>query len=182
MSSKLGILAGGGDLPARLIQVCRQTGRPYFVIAIEDQMDPALISSEIPHAWVRLGAAGEAIERLRAENVEELVMAGRVKRPGLSSLKPDSWTAKFFAKVGLKALGDDGLLKSIVAALETEGFRVVGPESVITDLLAPAGVCGAVTPDHQAEDDIARGVEVAHGLGGLDVGQAVVVQQGLVLA
>jgi hypothetical protein len=39
-----------------------------------------------------------------------------------------------------------------------------------------------VKPDRQAEADIERGIDVARGLGGLDVGQAVVVQQGLVLA
>lgn len=152
------------------------------MIAIKDQMDPGMVSNDVPHVWIRLGAAGTAIDRLRAEKVEELVMAGRINRPALSSLKPDAWATKFFAKAGLKALGDDGLLKTLVQELENEGFRVVGPETVMTDLLAPAGLYGAVQPDRQAEADIERGIEVARGLGGLDVGQAVVVQQGLVLA
>jgi len=38
-----------------------------------------------------------------------------------------------------------------------------------------------IIPDEQAEADIKRGIEVARGLGALDVGQAVVVQQGIVL-
>jgi DUF1009 family protein len=49
------------------------------------------------------------------------------------------------------------------------------------DLLALLGVWGSVQPDAQADSDIRRGVAVAQGLGALDVGQSVVVQQGIVL-
>jgi len=51
----------------------------------------------------------------------------------------------------------------------------------LADALAPVGVLGAVAPDAVAEADIARGLDVAQALGRLDVGQSVVVQQGMVL-
>lgn len=80
-------------------------------------------------------------------------------------------------------LGDDGLLSALVRELETvEGFRVVGPESLLPESLATAGVYGVVRPDEQALRDIERGIDVARGIGDLDVGQAAVVQAGLVLA
>jgi DUF1009 family protein len=47
--------------------------------------------------------------------------------------------------------------------------------------LAEAGVWGGVEPDDRAKADITHGLKVAQGLGILDVGQAVVVQQGIVL-
>ena len=37
MQPKLGILAGGGELPRRLIGFCQSTGREYFVIAFDGQ-------------------------------------------------------------------------------------------------------------------------------------------------
>jgi len=40
---------------------------------------------------------------------------------------------------------------------------------------------GALRPDTHAEADIERGLAVARAIGALDVGQAVIVQQGLVL-
>jgi hypothetical protein len=40
---------------------------------------------------------------------------------------------------------------------------------------------GKVTPDDQAQQDIARGLSVVKALGEADVGQAVIVQQGIVL-
>ena len=51
MQPKLGILAGGGALPARIIARCRQTERDFFVIAIEDQTRPETVA-DVPHAWV----------------------------------------------------------------------------------------------------------------------------------
>ena len=82
---------------------------------------------------------------------------------------------------GARALGDDGLLSALVAELEREGFRVLGPEDLLCAGLAPEGPLGRLLPDAQARADIARGTEIARALGELDIGQAVVVQQGLVL-
>jgi UDP-2,3-diacylglucosamine hydrolase len=73
------------------------------------------------------------------------------------------------------------LLQLLVDELEAEGFRVVGADSLIGDVVAPEGLMTAVGPDAAAERDIALGIEVAGRLGDLDIGQAVVVQQGLVL-
>lgn len=179
-SAKLGIIAGGGELPQRLIAACRASGRDFFVLALEGHAEAARIG-DVPQCWIRLGAGGTGLEILRRAGVGELVMAGPVRRPSLSELRPDWRTARFLAKIGLKALGDDGLLRAVIRELEEEGFRVVGVEAILGDLLAPAGPWGRVRPDAQARADIARGVAVLRGLGPLDIGQAVVVQQGIVL-
>ena len=182
MQPKLGIIAGGGDLPVRIIDVCRATARPFFVLALEGQT-PVETVAGTPHAWVRMGAGGKAIGILRQANVEELVLAGPVRRPSLGELKPDLWTAKFVARVGVKSLGDDGILGALVHELEhKEGFRVVGAETLLPEALAAEGVFGRLQPDEQALSDIKRGIAVASALCALDAGQACVVQQGLVLA
>src|SRR5262249_48270945 len=77
--------------------------------------------------------------------------------------------------------GDDAILKGIIRFLEDEGFRVVGSEEILAGLLAPYGILGKVRPDGQAKDDIAQGMEVAKALGEMDIGQAVIVENGHVL-
>ncbi len=181
MTGRLGIIAGGGDLPRQLVATCRRAGRPYFVVALEGQGADAWLSADMPHGTYRMGAAGAVLERLRAEGVTEIVMAGGVRRPSLSDLRPDWYAARFFARLGLKALGDDGLLRAVAALLEEEGFRVVAVQSLIDDLLMPAGVLTRAAPDAQGLADIAHGMDVARTLGAVDVGQSVVVQAGLVL-
>ncbi len=180
MRAKLGILAGGGDLPAHLISACRETGREYYVLALEGQAEEALIG-ESPHGWVRLGAVGKCLKMLRAAGVQEVVMAGRVTRPSLVSLRPDARAVKALARAGTGSFGDGKILRLVVEEIESEDIRVVALESVLPELLAPEGVLGAVKPDGAARRDIARGIEVARGIGQLDVGQAAVVQQAIVL-
>ncbi len=182
MAPKLGILAGGGELPLQIIEACRQTGRPHFVLAFEGQTPENTVDGT-EHAWIRMGAAGKAIKILKKAGVEELVLAGPVRRPSFSELKPDLWAAKFIARVGVKSLGDDGLLGAIIEELERkEGFRVVGAHDVLPAVTPEAGVLGNVQLDDQAEADVERALEVARALCRLDVGQAAVVQQGIVLA
>ena len=180
MPVKLGIIAGGGAVPGQLIQAARSQGRDCFVLAIKNSADPARLVG-VDHVWLRLGQAGRAFELLHEKNVGEVVMAGPVRRPTLAEMRPDWRTARFFARLGLKALGDDGLLSAVIGEFESEGFKVVGAHEVLGDLLALLGVWGSVQPDSQADSDIRHGVAVAQGLGALDVGQSVVVQQGIVL-
>lgn len=181
MASKLGIVAGGGEFPGLVIAACRAQNRPFHVLALSGHADAAVIG-DAPVDWIRLGEAGTGFKLLKQAGVEEVVMIGPVRRPTLRELAPDFRTTRFFAKVGLKALGDDGLLRAVAREVEEEGFHIVGVDQVLSDCLAVPGLYGAVAPDAQAEADIQRGREVAKGIGALDVGQAVVVQQGIVLA
>ncbi len=181
MAKKLGLLAGQGDLPKRIIEKCVEEGRPFHIIAFKGQTDPELVQGH-PHTWVRLGAGGKTLSVLKAEKVKDLLMAGRITRPSLAALRPDGWGLKFLARTGAAAFGDDGILKILIKELESQGFSVIAAHDVLDDLLAPAGVLGRVQPDEQAQEDINKAVKIAHAIGQLDIGQAVVVQQGLVLA
>jgi DUF1009 family protein len=177
----LGIIAGGGRLPAQLAEHCQSIGRDFFVLAFEESADIDAIR-HVPHAVVRLGAVGEAIEQLKNAGAKELVMAGKVKRPSFLSLRPDAGGARLMARMGTAFFsGDDALLKAIVAFLEEEGFTVVGSDDLLGGLLAPVGILGKIRPSRQDETDIAHGLKVAKTLGELDIGQAVIVENGYVL-
>ena len=182
MATKLGIIAGGGTLPALIAAACEATERPYVVIALEGITEKDWLEGR-PHHWIRLGAPGQGFRHLRDAGAEELVMIGAVRRPSIVSLRPDAWLAGRILRLGKAAfnVGDDAFMRLIDSELQAEGFRVIGADGVLSGLVATAGLYGRVRPDAQAEADIARGLEVARGIGALDVGQAVVVQQGFVL-
>ena len=131
---------------------------------------------------IRIGQVGSGFKKLHDEKVEEVVMIGTIKRPTLADLVPDFRTAAFFAKVGMKALGDDGILRAVVKEIESEGMVVRGIHEVVPELLIRQGVLGKKKPSKQDIADITRAVPVVTELGRLDVGQAAVVQEGLVLA
>lgn len=175
---RLGIIAGGGTLPRRLQSAARAQDWPFFTLGLRGQTD----SATKPDAWTRLGAAGKAIDLLKAEGVDTLVMAGHVRRPALAEMKPDMRTLQLFARLGKRALGDDTLLRAVAHELEREGFRIIAPHEIDPTLLSPVGALSRRQPTELEQADIARGIEVARTLGQLDVGQGCVVQQGIVLA
>jgi DUF1009 family protein len=176
----LGILAGGGALPRRVAEAAAAQGRPVFIVAFAGQFDPATVVG-FPHISLRIGLAGRIIAEMKKAGVVDLVMAGGVRRPTISELGLDWRGIQLFARIGAGALGDDGLLAAIGRELEREGFRLVGASEILSGGAALAGVLGLHQPDEQARADIAHGLHVARALGVVDVGQAVVVQQGLVL-
>jgi UDP-2,3-diacylglucosamine hydrolase len=177
MLPKLGIIAGGGVLPFQLMEAARSAGRDFFILGLKDHADASLPV----HHWVRLGALGEAIDKLKNAGCRELVLGGQVRRPSLLELMPDWRGAKFFARSGAALLGDDGLLKAVRGELEGEGFTLLGPQEVLASLLTPAGLLTQRAPDDDEQKDINRAVAALMALAPHDVGQAAVVQQGLVL-
>ncbi len=180
-SPKLGIIAGGGNAPRLVIEACRAQGRDFFVLCLEGQADPQTAEGS-PHVWLPLGAFGKLREIVAAEKIEEIVMIGRVRRPSLKELKPDWRAFKALAKIGFSLVGDDALLRRIGREIEKEcDVCVIGVQDVLGGVLLRAGVVGDVEPDQTAKNDIARGMAVAKALGEADVGQSVVVQQGLVI-
>lgn len=179
---RLAVLAGTGPLPGDINAACRISGREVFVVAHQGVTDPEVIGSA-PHEWVHLGAIERTIALLHERRTEEVVFAGPVKRPSLISLRLDGRALKMMAgwRKNDEASGDDKLLTLLIGELESEGFRVIGVDSILPNILAPSGALGALVPDDEAQADIAVGCRVARVVGSLDIGQAVIVQQGMVL-
>ena len=177
---RVAILAGAGDLPRKLARRLLELGHEPYIIAFKRQTDPRLVEG-YAHGWFRLGATARIMEALRAEGISDLVMIGAIRRPSLRELKPDWKAAEFFMNYGLKIMGDDGLLQALRQFLGKEGFRIHGIHRFMPELIAPAGVMGRIKPSEQDARDIAQGRLILSTIAPLDIGQAVVVQQGFVL-
>lgn len=176
----LGIVAGGGAVPRYLLEVCDTKGIPAFVVGFEGQTDPETLEGRA-HILSRPGAAGGIVKALREQGAQDLVLIGSLRRPHLSEMRPDLFTAGFFARLGLQALGDNGLLSAVRKELEKEGFTLHGVQAFAPELLMPSGPVGRHKPGRKAQIDIKRGIEVVQALGALDVGQAAIIRDGVVL-
>lgn len=181
MGERYGIIAGGGDIPSLLIRHLLDTGEMPFILGLKGHVDPSILT-DLPHEIIRLGQAGKGFARLKEEGVTKVVMIGNVRRPSLTELRPDTRTAKFIARIGRRALGDDGLLTAVISEIESEGFDVIGIDQILTGLLVQKGILGKHTPNDSDKPSIKRGIEIAKEIGRLDIGQGCVVQDGIVLA
>ncbi len=179
--TKLGLIAGGGMMPVEIIKHCNQTGREIFVVGLEPYSWEEQLQGA-PHIFAKIGEVGKILKAMSKNGVQEIVMAGGIKRPSFKELIPDWEGAKLIAKLAIKKMSDNNMFLAAVAEIERHGFKVVGIEDVVPEMLFSEGIYGKVKPSSDDMDDIQRGIIVARALGAVDVGQAVVVQEGMVLA
>lgn len=178
----VGIIAGAGEMPARLADHLASSGRSYLIAALEGFCAPATVQDH-PHFWVRLGAVGAILARLQADGIRDLCLIGGVSRPSFTSLMPDAKGAALIARLGPAMFGgDDALLQGVRRLLESEGFRIHGVSDLMAPSTIPSGCFSKARPNLRNCADIERGWRVVAALGDVDVGQAAVVQQGLVIA
>ncbi|MEQ1490522.1 MAG: UDP-2,3-diacylglucosamine diphosphatase LpxI [Terricaulis sp.] len=178
---KLGVIAGGGELPVVLAEHLAATQRPYFIARIAGMADPALDAH--PGASHGLGQMGARMDAIREAGCDALVLLGQVQRPDLKTLQLDDVAISMLPAI-LAAMpqGDDALLRAVLSEHEKAGFRVVGADQVMHDLLAPVGAWGVVAPNDLHKRDMVKAAKVAAASGAFDIGQGVVVCDGLVLS
>jgi DUF1009 family protein len=169
---KLAILSGAGQLPVMI----KQAHPDAHVVGFEG-MPTELADVVQLHRFERLGAL---FSDLRDRGVTHIVMAGAMSRPDFAPDLLDAYTKSALpALMAAMAQGDDHLLRHLIALVEGQGFSVIGAHSLLS-LTQPAGVLAGQVPADVARD-IARADQVLKTLSPLDVGQGVVVENGLVL-
>ena len=178
---KIAIIAGNGSIPFYLVEECINQNREYCLIIIEDH-GKELLEKYNPDFIVSLSKMGKAINFVKGLNIKDIVMVGSIKRPSLTNLIPDLWTAKFLARISANIGGDDSILSRLTKALENEGFNIIAPEDIIPSLLCPSGTLGKYKPNNINRNDILSGSKIAKIIGSNDIGQSIVMENGLVLA
>lgn len=179
--SSLAVVAGGGALPRLVAQTASAAGARIFVVHLAGDSDGF---NDFPCITARPEQLGRIFRILRAHDIHDLVLIGRMQRPRLLDLRPDWTTIKLFGRIAYELCfgGDDALLKSVRRMLEGQGFTLHAAQDFVEDLTAPAGAFSKRNPDIASLDDIHVGLTAARDLGRADTGQAVIVCKGKVVA
>lgn len=177
---KLGIIAGAGHLPRLLAERCLGKNIEPFIVGFSGQTDSDLLKNH-KHVSAGLGQAGKIIKALKQEKVQDLVLIGSIKRPSWNEIKPDLKGIEILSRIGLKTLGDNGLLTALKKEFEREGLQVHGIQKFFPEFLTPHGAITKGTPSKEQWKDIKQGFYITQELGKLDIGQAAIIQNGLVL-
>ena len=178
---KLAIIAGNGSIPFYLIEECNKIGREYCLIIIEGH-GKELSEKYDPDYTVSLSKMGRAVKFVKSIGIKHILMVGAIKRPSLKNIIPDLWTAKFLATINSKVSGDNSVLSKLTRALENEGFIIISPEEILPNLLCPKGLLGKFKANEQNKKDILTGFKIAKIIGANDIGQSIIIENGLVLA
>jgi DUF1009 family protein len=181
-SSPVGVIAGGGAMPFAVADSLAARGSAPVLFALKGFCDPVGVE-RFRHHWISVGQFGRAEKLFRSEGCRDLVFIGSLLRPALSEVRLDWGTVRVLGRL-MAAFrgGDDHLLSGIGRIFEQDGFRMVGIKDIAPEILMPEGCITRATPDAAATADMKKGREVLRALGPFDIGQAVAVIDGHVVA
>lgn len=177
------IIAGTGNLPREACSYFINNNIPFFVISLfpEDngtQLELCASSNNvITKPFYKLGII---FNELKARNASHVLFIGKVdKQHMLRNLRYDWLALKLLAKMAFRT--DKQIMETLVNELASHGIETLSQAEILEHLYLPPGfIQGTLTPE--IERDIALGMSVANSLSTHEIGQTVVVKEGMVLA
>src|SRR5512135_1557450 len=179
--STIGLIAGGGRFPLLFAESARRAGHRVIAVAHKNETDPALAERVDALTWIKLGQIGHMVAALKEGGATQSVMLGAItKRRFFQDAMLDATGLRVLARVAIRS--DDNLLRAMARFLEEEGVPITDPTPFLADRLAPEGVLGRHVPTAEELEDARYALELARGIGRLDLGQTVVVKDRVALA
>lgn len=172
---KLGLIAGNGKFPFLVIEGAHKAGATVAVAAIREETDPAIERIADQLTWVGIGQLNKMLRFFKNEGVDKAIMAGQVKHVQIfSSSIPDVRMLKMLLR--LPQRNTDALIGAVAGELAAEGIELIDSTYFLKDELPPPGLLTKRGPDERERSDIEYGLEVAHEIARLDLGQTIVVR------
>jgi UDP-2,3-diacylglucosamine hydrolase len=179
--SKLGIIAGNGAFPRLVAEAAHRQQIEIVAVAHLNETDRALEALCHQIRWIKVGELEKMIETFKSAGVTRAAMAGGISRARLrDSFAPDRRALAMLARVG--KFSDDAVLRGVAAELEADGIDVIDPIYLLDRALADEGTMAGPQPTASQLRDLELAFSVTRALGPYDIGQAVVVRDGVVAA
>lgn len=188
MDEPIGLIAGQGRLPILTAQGIRAAGRRVVCVGLREQFDPELPSHCDQFATAGIIQLGRWIRLLTRFEASSAVMVGRVGKVRI--YHPLRW---FTQLPDLRAIRlwfgrlrydkrNDAILRAVADELKLGGITLIDSTQYIPEQMAGPGVLTRTAPTAAQRADISFGLPIVQRMGDLDVGQAIAVKEGDVLA
>jgi len=177
----LGIIAGGGRLPLLLAREAASKGRRLVVVSIAAQPDPELRRIASAFEQIPVGKIASILRAFEREETTELAILGSARKDELFRRhRLDALALRILARA--KTRGDQALFAAVADEFAARGFRVVDQREYLQSLVPLPGVLTRRKPSPQQEREAADALHLARQVAALDIGQTVVVKEGVPLA
>ena len=171
--SDLAIISGSGKLP---LLIKKSFKKATYITFNKSEKIP--VDNVLECEFEKLGSL---FENLKKNNISRIVMAGAISRPQFERKKMDEYTFSIMPILSAKLVrGDNELLSFIAGEFERNGYEIVGASEILPELLLKPGFVYG-TPYQSVQRDIIKADKVLKMLSSEDIGQGVVVENGLVL-
>lgn len=172
---KYGLIAGNGKFPFLVAEGAKRAGASLSIAAIREETDPAIETLAESVTWVGIGQLGKMIRFFKQQGVEQAMMAGQVKHVQIfSRAVPDARMLKLLLK--LPRRNTHSLIGAVADELASEGISLIDSTYFLGDYLPQPGTLTKRKADQREHDDMEYGLEIAHEIARLDLGQTIVIR------
>jgi hypothetical protein len=179
--ASLGIIAGNRSLPLEFARQARAAGVQKLVaVAFENETDPALVALVDEIVWLKVGQLSKMIAAFTGCGVKQCVMAGQIAPKNLFDLRPDLRAVAMLFR--LKEKNARTIFGAIADELKKDGVELIEATPWLKPLMPQTGFHLGPELSGEQKDGIAFGFRIAREMSRLEIGQAVVVKNGAVLA
>ncbi len=178
----LGLIAGNGKFPLLFAHKARMAKYKVVAAAVKGDTSFFLRFFVDKIKWFKAGQLRALFSFLKEEEVKDVIMAGQVSPANLfdKHLVLDEEFKELFNAI--KDRKADTIFSAVADKLKQQGMELRDSTFLLKDSLAPHGTLTRRAPDLRELDDIVFGKEIAKAMGGLDVGQTVVVKERAIVA
>ena len=182
MSGKLGLIAGDGELPIMFAQGAKQAGLDLDIITVTPNAATDKLKRIVPNTKkIEVGQLDKIINHLQENEISEVVLLGKVTKELLfQGIELDQRFKKLLSQLPEK--NDDAIMLAIVNELQEAGITVSDQTKFMEEFFVDEGLLTTVEPSEAVVQDMEYGFKMAKEIGGLDIGQTVVVKDQAVMA
>jgi DUF1009 family protein len=177
----LGVIAGNRSLPLAFAKEARRQGVKQLVaVAVEGETDPALTSLVDEIVWLKVGQLSKMIGAFTSRGIKQCVMVGQVAPKNLFDLRPDLRALALLLR--LREKNAHTIFGAIADELKRDGVELIEATPWLQPLMPASGFQIGPKLSEGQRADVDFGFRMAKEVSRLEIGQLVLVKDGVVLA
>ena len=177
----LGIIAGNRALPLAVANQARRQGVKRLVaVAFEGETDPALASLVDETVWLKVGQLSKMIAAFTSRGIKQCVMAGQITPKRLFDVRPDLRALALLLRVREK--NAHTIFTAVADEMKRDGLELIDATPWLKPLMPAAGFQLGPRLSAEQRADVDFGFRMAKEVSRLEIGQMVLVKNGVVLA
>ena len=178
---KLIVISGSGIYPELVVRGAKASGVSQVdVLAVRGSTSRATKKAADSVHEIGIGEIAAGIRWVSAQRYDGAILAGQINPLSLFRSRFDDEVKEWLRSLPCK--NAHTVFGKLIEEFEKVGVKIFPATSYMDDCLPGEGALTLRTPDEREQKDIAHGAAVVRDMGRHDVGQTVLVKEGMVLA
>ena len=173
------VIAGGGYLPRVIYNYCITNKIECHVVLLRGEAEKKLFKGVKTSEFLPYKVS-EIMSFLLSHKIQNLFLAGKVKRNNLTKIAFDKQGRELFFTIIRNGLNDKSVFQVITKFFEKNNFNILSYDFIAKER-EKTGLINNVYFQKEHMLNIEQGTAIMRGVSSYDIGQALVIESGLIL-